>query len=52
MGNLLETANALQAVDVLQTDRDARLATQTDILRTLALLNELVLSNLQTITAR
>lgn len=47
MGNLLETANALQVVDALQTDRDARLATQTDILRTLALLNELVLGNLQ-----
>ena len=47
MGNLLETANALQAVDALQQDRLQRLNTQTDILRTLALLNELVLSNLQ-----
>jgi len=47
MGNLLETANALQAVDALQTDPQQRLETQTEILRTLALLNELVLSNLQ-----
>ena len=47
MGNLLETANALQAVDALQTDPQQRLETQVDILRSLALLNELVLSNLQ-----
>ena len=47
MGNLLETANALQAVDALQTDRAARLETQTEILRSLALLNEQVLTQLQ-----
>jgi len=47
MGNLLESANALQAVDALQRDPQQRLETQTDILRTLAMLNELVLSNLQ-----
>jgi hypothetical protein len=47
MGNLLETANALQSVDSLQTDPQQRLATQTEILRTLALLNEQVLSSLQ-----
>jgi hypothetical protein len=47
MGNLLETANALQAVDALQTDAQERLETQTEILRTLALLNERVLENLQ-----
>lgn len=47
MGNLLESANALQAVDALLTDRQQRLATQTEILRTLALLNELVLTRLQ-----
>lgn len=47
MGNLLETAHALQAVDALQEDPLERLQTQTDILRTLALLNELVLTNLQ-----
>lgn len=47
MGNLLETANALQAVDALQTDPVRRLETQTEILRTLALLNEAALENLQ-----
>jgi outer membrane PBP1 activator LpoA protein len=47
MGNLLETANALQAVDALQTDRGERLRTQTEILRTLTLLNEQVLERLQ-----
>ncbi len=47
MGNLLETANALQSVDALQTDPEQRLQTQTEILRTLALLNERALQNLQ-----
>jgi len=47
LGNLLETANALQAVDALLIDPQERLRTQTEILRTLALLNELVLGNLQ-----
>ncbi|MGB5569635.1 MAG: penicillin-binding protein activator [Sedimenticolaceae bacterium] len=47
MGNLLETANALQLVDSLQTDPQQRLETQTEILRTLALLNEQVLRDLQ-----
>ena len=47
MGNLLETANALQGVDALQTDPQARLETQTEILRTLALLNETALERLQ-----
>jgi len=47
MGNLLETANALQAVDALQTDPQERLETQTEILRTLALLNEQALERLQ-----
>jgi len=47
MGNLLESANALEAVDALQRDPQQRLETQTEILRTLAMLNELVLSNLQ-----
>ena len=46
-GNLLESANALQALDALQLDPIKRLETQTDILRTLALLNEQVLINLQ-----
>ena len=47
LGNLLETANALQAVDAIQTDPGARLQTQTGILRSLALLNERVLMQLQ-----
>ncbi len=47
MGNLLETANALQAIDALQTDPQQRLETQTEILRTLALLNEQALERLQ-----
>jgi outer membrane PBP1 activator LpoA protein len=47
MGNLLESANALQAVDGLHTDPTLRLQTQTEILRMLALLNEPVLENLQ-----
>ena len=47
LGNLLETANTLQNVDALQTDVDARLQTQTEILRSLALLNEQVLIQLQ-----
>jgi outer membrane PBP1 activator LpoA protein len=47
LGNLLETAKTLQAVDALQTDPDARLQTQTAILRSLALLNERVLVQLQ-----
>ena len=47
MGNLLETANALQAIDALQTDHQQRLETQTEILRTLALLNEQALTDLQ-----
>lgn len=46
-GNLLESANALQAIDAMTADPSQRLATQTEILRTLALLNELVLTNLQ-----
>lgn len=47
MGNLLETANALQEVDALQTDINDRLQTQTAILRSLALLTERVLDQLQ-----
>lgn len=47
MGNLLEAANALQQVDALQTDSAQRIETQTDILRSLALLNERVLNTLQ-----
>lgn len=47
LGNLLETANALQDVDALQTDGEQRLQTQTAILRSLALLNERVLIELQ-----
>jgi len=47
LGNLLETANALQVLDALQTDPSARLRTQTEVLRSLALLNEQVLSRLQ-----
>ncbi len=46
-GNLLEAANTLQALDARQTDPARRLAIQTEILRTLALLNEQVLVNLQ-----
>ena len=47
LGNLLETANALQAVDALQSDPNERLQTQTEILRSLALLNEQILTSLQ-----
>lgn len=47
LGNLLETANALQAVDALQTEHSARLETQTDILRSLTLLNARALADLQ-----
>jgi uncharacterized protein len=47
MGNLLETANALQTVDTLLPDHQARLDNQTDILRTLALLSERALQELQ-----
>ncbi len=47
LGNLLETANALQALDALQSDPALRLVTQTEVLRSLALLNEQVLSRLQ-----
>jgi outer membrane PBP1 activator LpoA protein len=47
LGNLLETAHELQAVDALLTDPLQRLETQTDILRTLALLNEQALVGLQ-----
>lgn len=47
MGNLLETANALQVVDGLLQDRQARLDNQTDILRTLTLLSEQALEGLQ-----
>ncbi|MCB1803438.1 MAG: penicillin-binding protein activator, partial [Gammaproteobacteria bacterium] len=47
LGNLLETAAALQEVDALQTERADRLATQSEILRSLALLNEQVLRDLQ-----
>jgi len=46
-GNLLDSANTLQQLDALQTDPAERLNTQTEILRSLALLNELVLTNLQ-----
>jgi hypothetical protein len=47
MGNLIESANALERIDGLQSDPTQRLQTQTEILRSLALLNELVLENLQ-----
>jgi len=47
MGNLLESANALQQIDALQLDPLQRLQTQTEILRTLTALNELVLNSLQ-----
>lgn len=47
MGNLLESANTLQQLDGLLTDPRRRLENQTDILRTLALLNEQVLEQLQ-----
>jgi outer membrane PBP1 activator LpoA protein len=46
-GRLAQAAEALQAVDALQTDRQQRLATQTEILRTLALLSERDLTTLQ-----
>ena len=47
MGNLLETAHALQALDALEDDPQQRLQIQTEILRTLALLNERALERLQ-----
>lgn len=47
VGNLLESANALQALDARLDDTDERLKVQTEILRSLAVLNELVLSSLQ-----
>lgn len=47
MGNLLESAKALQGLDPLVTDPQRRLDNQTAILRTLALLNEQVLEKLQ-----
>jgi outer membrane PBP1 activator LpoA protein len=47
LGNLLETAYELQAVDALVVDPLARLENQTDILRTLALLTEQALERLQ-----
>jgi len=46
-GNLLDSANTLQQLDALETEREKRLAVQSEILRNLALLNELVLRNLQ-----
>lgn len=47
MGNLLESANALQQVDRLLKDPTAKLENQIDILRSLALLNEQALEGLQ-----
>lgn len=47
MGNLLETAHALQTVDTLLSERQERLDNQTDILRTLTLLSERALVELQ-----
>ncbi len=47
LGNLLETAHQLQAIDALLVDPLARLENQTDILRTLALLTEQALEGLQ-----
>ena len=47
MGNLLETAHALQALDALEDDPQQRLEIQTETLRTLALLNERALEQLQ-----
>lgn len=47
LGNLLETANALQRLDGLQTETATRLETQTEILRSLTLLNDRVLEQLQ-----
>ncbi len=47
MGNPLEAANALQQVDALQSDNDGRLQTQVEILRTLTLLTDSALTNLQ-----
>jgi outer membrane PBP1 activator LpoA protein len=47
LGNLLETAYELQAVDALLADPMVRLENQTDILRTLALLTEEALERLQ-----
>jgi len=46
-GNLLDSANTLQQLEALQTDHQTRLNTQSEILRQLALLNELVLTDLQ-----
>lgn len=47
LGNLLESANALQHLDALLVDQEKKLENQTAILRTLTILNELVLTNLQ-----
>lgn len=47
MGNLLESANAMQEVDRLLDDIDDRLAAQTEILRTLVLLSDQALERLQ-----
>jgi outer membrane PBP1 activator LpoA protein len=47
MGNLFETANALQALDGLLPTPDERLSNQVDILRTLTLLGEGSLEALQ-----
>jgi len=47
MGNLLESANALQQLDALLPSGEDRLSNQTDILRTLVLLNDQVLEQLQ-----
>lgn len=47
LGNLLETALELQQVDALLLDPVLRLENQTDILRTLALLTEQALEQLQ-----
>lgn len=46
-GNLFESANALQALDRLLHDPEQRLQNQAAILRSLSVLNELVLNNLQ-----
>lgn len=47
MGNPLEAANALQQLDALQADPQARLQTQIEILRTLTLLTDSALTSLQ-----
>ena len=46
-GNLLEAANSLQKLDSMLLDPAQRLEVQSEILRSLAMLNELVLNNLQ-----